>query len=66
MVLEKFLSVENDFPTQEKLVMQAYFYIRQFIASEDQYFGLDTSSVKVEKVPLVIAPVQKVELKRIK
>jgi KUP system potassium uptake protein len=66
VVLEKFLSVENDFPTVEKLVMQAYFYIRQFIASEDQYFGLDTSSVKVEKVPLVIAPVRQVELKRIR
>ncbi|MBF9238820.1 KUP/HAK/KT family potassium transporter [Hymenobacter sp. BT683] len=65
VVLEKFLSVENDFPTVEKLVMQAYFYIRQFIASEDQYFGLDTSSVKVEKVPLVIAPVREVALKRI-
>ena len=66
VVLEKFLSVDNDFPTLEKLVMQAYFYIRQFIASEDQYFGLDTSSVKVEKVPLVIAPVREVALKRIK
>lgn len=66
VVLEKFLSIENDFPTQEKLVMQAYFYIRQFIASEDQYFGLDTSSVKVEKVPLLIAPVREVALKRIK
>jgi KUP system potassium uptake protein len=66
VVLEKFLSVENDFPTQEKLVMQAYFYIRQFIASEDQYFGLDTSSVKVEKVPLVIAPPREVALTRVK
>jgi KUP system potassium uptake protein len=66
VVLEKFLSVENDFPTMEKLVMQTYFYIRQFIASEDQYFGLDTSSVKVEKVPMVIAPVREVALKRIK
>ena len=66
VVLEKFLSIENDFPTQEKLVMQAYFYIRQFIASEDQYFGLDTSSVKVEKVPMVIAPVREVALKRIR
>ncbi|OGX87009.1 KUP/HAK/KT family potassium transporter [Hymenobacter glacialis] len=65
VVLEKFLSVENDFPTLEKLVMQSYFYIRQFIASEAQYFGLDTSSVKVEKVPMVIAPVREVALKRI-
>ncbi|UPL50798.1 KUP/HAK/KT family potassium transporter [Hymenobacter sublimis] len=66
VVLEKFLSVENEFPMVEKLVMQAYFYIKQFIASEDKYFGLDTSSVKVEKVPLVITPVREVALKRIK
>ncbi|GAA4007342.1 KUP/HAK/KT family potassium transporter [Hymenobacter fastidiosus] len=65
VVLEKFLSVENDFPVVEKLVMQAYFYIKQFIASEDKYFGLDTSSVKVEKVPLVITPVRDVALKRV-
>ncbi|MBX0289829.1 KUP/HAK/KT family potassium transporter [Hymenobacter sp. HSC-4F20] len=66
VVLEKFLSVENEFPMVEKLVMQAYFYIKQFIASEDKYFGLDTSSVKVEKVPLVITPVREVALKRIR
>jgi KUP system potassium uptake protein len=65
VVLEKYLSIENDFPTIEKLVMQAYFYIRQFISSEPQYFGLDTSSVKIEKVPLVIAPVREVALTRI-
>jgi KUP system potassium uptake protein len=65
VVLEKFLSVENEFPMVEKLVMQAYFYIKQFIASEDKYFGLDTSSVKVEKVPLVLTPVRDVALKRV-
>ena len=64
VVMEKYLSVENDFPTMEKIVMQAYFYIKQFIASEDKYFGLDTSSVKVEKVPLVISPVREVALER--
>ena len=65
VVLEKFLSVENEFPTMEKLVMQAYFYIKQFISSEDKYFGLDTSSVKVEKVPLVISPANDVTLVRV-
>jgi len=65
VVLEKYLSLENDFPTQEKLVMQAYFYLKQFISGEAQYFGLDTSSVKVEKVPLVIAPVREVALTRV-
>jgi KUP system potassium uptake protein len=66
VVLEKFLSVENDFPVLEKAVMQAYFYLKQFIPSEDKYFGLDTSSVKIEKVPLVITPAQNVTLQRIR
>jgi KUP system potassium uptake protein len=65
VVLEKFLSVENDLPWVEKMVMQAYFYIKQFIASEVQYFGLDTSSVKVEKVPLIISAPQDISLKRV-
>ena len=65
VVLEKFLSVENEFPTLEKFVMQAYFYIKQFTSSEDKYFGLDTSSVKVEKVPLVISPASDVTLVRV-
>lgn len=65
VVLEKFLSVENELPWTENLVMQAYFYIKQFIASEDKYFGLDTSSVKIEKVPLIITPTRNVSLKRV-
>ncbi len=65
VVLEKYLSLENDFPPSEKLVMQAYFYLKQFISNEAQYFGLDTSSVKVEKVPLVISPVREVALTRV-
>ena len=65
VVLEKFLSVENELPFVENLVMQAYFYIKQFIASEDKYFGLDTSSVKIEKVPLIITPTRNVSLKRV-
>jgi KUP system potassium uptake protein len=65
VVLEKFLSVENELPLVERVVMQAYFYLKQFIASEVQYFGLDTSSVKVEKVPLIISAPQNVSLTRI-
>lgn len=65
VVLEKFLSYENDLPFKEKIIMQTYFWIKQFTSSESKWFGLDTSSVKVEKVPLVINPVQKVDLIRV-
>ncbi|QMU27469.1 KUP/HAK/KT family potassium transporter [Adhaeribacter radiodurans] len=65
VVLEKYLSLENDLPWDEKLIMQAYYYIKEVIASEDKWFGLDMSSVKIEKVPLVINPIHNVELTRV-
>ncbi len=65
VVLEKFLSFENDLPAFERLIMNAYFSIKGFTTPEDRWFGLDSSSVKVEKVPLVIRPVENVSLKRI-
>lgn len=65
VVLEKFLSYDNQLPFVESLIMKAYFFIKGFTPSEDRWFGLDSSAVKVEKVPLVIRPAENVNLKRI-
>ncbi|MGV3640688.1 MAG: KUP/HAK/KT family potassium transporter [Adhaeribacter sp.] len=65
VVMEKYLSPENDLPWQEKVILQAYFFLKDFTASEDKWFGLDTSSVKLEKVPLIINPVQDIDLVRV-
>jgi KUP system potassium uptake protein len=66
VVLEKFLSYENDLPFWERMTMEAYFFIKSYTTPEDRWFGLDTSSVKIEKVPLVIRPIDYVPLIRIK
>lgn len=65
IVLEKFLSNENDLPFYEKIVLDIYFLLKSISLSEEKAFGLDTSSVHVEKVPLIIAPTRDVHLKRI-
>ncbi len=65
VVLEKFLSYDNELPLIEALIMKAYFFIKDFTPSEDKWFGLDTSAVKVEKVPLIIRPAENIRLKRI-
>lgn len=65
VVLERFLSFENDLPFFEQLVMKAYFTIKSITTSEDRWFELDSSSVTIEKVPLVIRPVENVKLKRV-
>jgi KUP system potassium uptake protein len=65
VVLERFLSFENQLSLVEGMIMKAYFFIKDFTPSEDKWFGLDTSAVKIEKVPLIIRPVENVKLKRI-
>lgn len=65
VVLERFLSFENQLSLVEGMIMKAYFFIKDFTPSEDKWFGLDTSAVKIEKVPLIIRPVENVKLRRI-
>ncbi|GAB3701062.1 KUP/HAK/KT family potassium transporter [Spirosoma flavus] len=65
VVLEKFLSFENELPQLERLIMNIYFTIKSFTTPEARWFGLDSSSIKIEKVPLVIRPVENIQLKRI-
>jgi len=65
VVLEKFLSYENQLPIFEQIIMKTYFFIKQFTNSEDKWFGLDSSAVKLEKVPLIIRPYEIVKLNRV-
>ncbi|WP_309608347.1 KUP/HAK/KT family potassium transporter [Flavobacterium sp.] len=62
---EKFLSNDSFMHWHEKLVMNTYFFIKKFSLSEEQAFGLDSSSVKIEKFPMVLHAPEKIELTRI-
>jgi len=64
VVLEKFLSGDNELPFFEKMIMNFYFRIKEKSLSEEKGFGLDQSNVTVEKFPLLISPVNPVSLKR--
>jgi KUP system potassium uptake protein len=65
VVMEKFLSQDNELPFWEKVVMKLYFWLKQVSLSEEKGFGLDASNVTLEKFPLVVAPVKTLKLKRI-
>lgn len=65
VVLEKFLSYENELPFYEKIIMDSYFLLKHISLSEERAFGLDSDNVTLEKVPLVISAVKDVPLKRI-
>lgn len=65
IVLEKYLSQDNELPFWEKVIMKFYFWIKEISLSEEKSFGLDVSNVTVEKFPLIVAPVTSLKLKRI-
>ncbi len=65
IVMEKYLSQDNELPFIEKLIMKIYFWIKELSLSEERGFGLDPSNVVVEQFPLIVAPVTNLRLKRL-
>ena len=65
VVMNKFLSFENDLPLFERMVLRLYFFLNQFALTEEKAFGLDSSSVKIEKFPMVIKKRKEMNLRRI-
>lgn len=64
VVIEKFVSVENEFALREGMLMNAYFMLRRLGQSDKKAFGLDKSDVVVEQVPLVYNPITNIQLMR--
>jgi KUP system potassium uptake protein len=64
IVIEKFLSVENEFALRDGLILNAYFSLKQLAQNDEKAFGLDKNDVETEHVPLLYQPVKNVELYR--
>lgn len=65
VVIEKFLSVENEFALKEGMMLKSYFFLKGMGLSDEKAFGLDKSDVVVEQIPLLYQPVGKIDLVRI-
>jgi KUP system potassium uptake protein len=65
IVMEKYLSEDNELPFFERVVMKLYFWLKELSLSEERGFGLDPSNVTIEKFPLIVSPVPNFNLQRI-
>lgn len=65
IVMEKYLSQDNDLPIWERVVMRTHFWLKEISLSEEKNFGLDLSNVTVEKFPLIVAPLTNLKLRRV-
>jgi KUP system potassium uptake protein len=64
IVMEKYLSQDNELSFWEKIVMKFHFLLKEISLSEEKGFGLDPGKVVIEKFPLIVAPVD-IKIKRI-
>jgi KUP system potassium uptake protein len=65
MVMEKYLSQDNELPFTERVIMKFHFWLKEHSLSEERGFGLDAANVTVEKFPLIVAPVTNLKLRRV-
>lgn len=64
VVIEKFLSVDNEFSLRDSILLNGYFFLKQLSLNDEKAFGLDKSDVVIEYVPLVYQPLQNIDLVR--
>jgi KUP system potassium uptake protein len=65
VVIEKVLSRSHNLSFYESFIMAYYLILRRMSLSEERNFGLDLSFVTVEKVPLILAAPESVDIHRI-
>ena len=65
VVLDKILSYDNQLSFFERFVLKGYFFFNKLAITDQQAFGLDTSDVVVENVPLTIQPYRELDLMRV-
>ncbi|MCZ4245651.1 KUP/HAK/KT family potassium transporter [Pedobacter punctiformis] len=65
VLLEKHLSKFTKLSFYERTIMDYYFILKKLSLSEERSFGLDSSYVDVEKVPLIFVTPDDIELNRL-
>ncbi|HTE00016.1 MAG TPA: KUP/HAK/KT family potassium transporter [Mucilaginibacter sp.] len=65
VVIEKVVSRSHNLSFYERFIMIYYAYLKKVSLSEERGFGLDLSFVTVEKVPLMLADPETVEIQRV-
>lgn len=65
VIIEKFLSIENEFALKEGVLLNSYFFLKKLGQSDEAAFGLEKSDVVTEEVPLIYQKITNINLNRI-
>jgi KUP system potassium uptake protein len=66
VIMERFLSYDNEFSARDGFILNAYFSILRLARSDSRAYGIDSDQAVIEKVPLVVTPLSRIQLKRVR
>ncbi|MDE3144097.1 MAG: KUP/HAK/KT family potassium transporter, partial [Bacteroidota bacterium] len=64
VIVQRILSVENEFSVKEGFILNSYFTINKWALTDKKAFGLDENNTEIELNPLVVAPPHELHLTR--
>ncbi|GAB3906416.1 KUP/HAK/KT family potassium transporter [Larkinella knui] len=65
IIINRFLSYENELNTLDTLVMNGYFGLKRISLADERAYGIDTQNVTTEFVPLIVRRAEVVRLRRV-
>ncbi|TXI77314.1 MAG: potassium transporter Kup [Flavobacteriales bacterium] len=65
ILMERFLSVENELSVADDILLDTYFFIKRFALRDQTAFGLDHTDTVVEYVPLILSEPERLPLRRL-
>ena len=65
VLLEEILSNESELSKWDSFIISTKLLIKKLTVSPEKWFGIDTSNVEIEKVPIIIGTRETLKLKRI-
>lgn len=65
IIIERFLSIENEFVVLDDIVFNTYFFLKQLGLSDTKAFGLERSNVQVEYVPWLYQPAKEINITKV-
>lgn len=64
VIVQRILSVENEFSVKEGFILNSYFTINKWALTDKKAFGLDENNTEIELNPLIVAPPHELHLTR--
>jgi KUP system potassium uptake protein len=64
VILNRFLSYDNEFSAREGFILNSYFSIIKLARTDTEAYGIDSNLSVIENVPLVVSPISNIVLKR--